>query len=350
MRSAHPVPTPRFGVWALVEGTWGSRHHPEEPEDASWERNRDQILLAEDLGYDATLLAQHTYGPMDRLEAWTASAAAAALTERIEIITAIKPGLYHPVFLAKMALGIEAISGGRFAINFVNAFLKPEMLRAGLPFPDDDERYVYGREWLEIVAELMRGEHVTHRGPYFEIDDYFLLPADRHRDRPTIYMGGESEPARALAADAADVLFINGQPLADVAALIEDVRARVATSKTMRFGLAAFVIAREDEAEAREAIDYAWQLDELDRPNYEAFLKDVDEKAVMFQTFRDNRHIGTNGGTAAGLTGTYDEVAERIVEFNRAGIETFMLQFQPFEAEMRRFAEKVIPRVRAALG
>lgn len=341
------MPAPRFGIWALVEGTWASRFHPEEPEDASWERNKAQILEAEELGYDATLLAQHTYGPMDRLEAWTASAAIAALTERIEVITAIKPGLYHPVFLAKMALGIEEISGGRFAINFVNAFLKPEMLRAGLPFPEHDERYAYGREWLEIVGALTRGEHVTHKGRYFEIDDYFLLPADRFRERPTIYMGGESEPARQLAADEADVLFINGQPLEDVAALIEDVSARTPAGKSMRFGLAAFVIAREDAEEARRAIEYAWKLDEQDRPGYEDFLKDVDEKAVMFQTFKNNRHIGTNGGTAAGLIGTYDEVADRIVEFNRAGVETFMLQFQPFEPEMRRFAEEVIPRVRA---
>jgi alkanesulfonate monooxygenase len=39
-------------------------------------------------------------------------------------------------------------------------------------------------------------------------------------------------------------------------------------------------------------------------------------------------------------------VASRILEFNDAGIETFMLQFQPFEAEMARFAQHVMPRVR----
>ncbi|PPQ16029.1 alkanesulfonate monooxygenase, partial [Bradyrhizobium sp. AC87j1] len=42
----------------------------------------------------------------------------------------------------------------------------------------------------------------------------------------------------------------------------------------------------------------------------------------------------------------YDEVAERIVAFHAAGIELFMLQFQPFETEMRRFAREVIPRAR----
>ena len=57
--------------------------------------------------------------------------------------------------------------------------------------------------------------------------------------------------------------------------------------------------------------------------------------------------VGTNGGTLAGLVGSYDQVAERIAAFHAAGIELLMLQFQPLEAEARRFAAEVIPRVRA---
>jgi alkanesulfonate monooxygenase len=53
--------------------------------------------------------------------------------------------------------------------------------------------------------------------------------------------------------------------------------------------------------------------------------------------------VGTNGGTAAGLVGSYETVAARIGEFCDAGVELFMLQFQPFEAEMRRFAAEVRP-------
>ena len=61
----------------------------------------------------------------------------------------------------------------------------------------------------------------------------------------------------------------------------------------------------------------------------------TDPKSVMAATMRRTPRVGSNGGTAAGLVGSYDQVAERIVAFNRAGIETFMLQYQPFEAEMR---------------
>src|SRR3569833_594523 len=97
----------RFGVWALVHGSRAALKDPEEPYDASWDRNRRLVLEAEALGFDSTLIAQHTSNPhdgvSDQLEAWTAAAALAALTDRIEIITAIKPYLYHPVVVAKMA-------------------------------------------------------------------------------------------------------------------------------------------------------------------------------------------------------------------------------------------------------
>src|SRR5882672_5590433 len=220
----------RFGIWALVHGPRAAHQDPEEPYDASWERNRDLVLAAERLGYDSTLVAQHTVNPhqedLDQLEAWSSAAAFAALTSRIEIIAAIKPYLYHPVVLAKMALQIENISRGRFAINLVNAWNRPELEKAGIGFAEHDERYTYGREWLSVVEPLMRGQALNHAGANFKVDDYTLRPADPYRARPRIYIGGESEPARALAADMGDVWFINGQPIEDVTALINDVARR----------------------------------------------------------------------------------------------------------------------------
>jgi alkanesulfonate monooxygenase len=340
----------RFGVWALVYGTWGARQHPLEPVDASWARTRDQIIDADRVGFDATLVAQHEVNPAgdhyDQLEAWTTSAALAALTENIEIITAIKPALYHPVVLAKQALQIEEISGGRFGINVVNAWFRPEIARAGLPFLEHDERYAYGREWLTIVQSLLSGRRTTFHGRYFHVDDYQLKPASQHRGRPAIYVGGESEPARDLAADFADVWFVNGQPEQNVRRLVADVAARHRTGGPVRFGLAAFVIGRETDREAADELAYAFELASRDVAETESVISNADPKAEMFKTFAAHPHVGTNGGTAAGLVGSYDTVAERILRFGGLGIELFMLQFQPFESEMRRFAEEIIPRVR----
>ncbi|CAD6555390.1 LLM class flavin-dependent oxidoreductase [Paraburkholderia metrosideri] len=350
------VKLPRFGVWALVHGSRAALQDPAEPYDASWARNKSLVLEAERLGYDSVLVAQHTINPhdpsLDQLEAWTSSAALAALTSRIEIITAIKPYLYHPVVLAKMAQQIEHISGGRFAINVVNAWNRPELERAGIGFPEHDARYLYGREWLEVVSALLRGETVNHHGDNFHIDNYQLQPADPFRARPRIYVGGESEPARELVAAQGDVWFINGQAPDDVARLITDVSARTrpAGQAALRFGLSAFVIARETQVQADAHLAHLFALAELDKPLRERQKVNIDSKAVMHQTFAQSPRVGSNGGTAAGLVGDYDVVAQRIAAFHQAGVELFMLQFQPFEADMRSFAEEVIPRVRRLLS
>jgi alkanesulfonate monooxygenase len=339
----------RFGVWALVHGSRAAYGDPSEPYDASWERNRALVLEAENLGYDLVLLAQHTMNPrddrLDELEPWTSSAALAALTQRIELIAAIKPLLYHPVVLAKMALQIEHISRGRFAINLVNAWNKTEIEHAGLVFPEHDARYAYGREWLSVAAALMRGERVQHSGPHFRVHDYVLRPARTYRSHPPIYVGGESEAARALAADAGDYWLINGRPPAELEPLIRDVAARPRSGAPLRFGLSAFVIARATSAEASAHHERLFSLAEADE-NRAARARNVDPEVAMHKALAHIRHVGTNGGTAAGLVGSYDEVAARIREFAALGITTFLLQFQPFEADMRGFAEHVLPRFR----
>jgi alkanesulfonate monooxygenase len=192
----------------------------------------------------------------------------------------------------------------------------------------------------------MRGETVTFRGQYFNVNDYTLRPADPYRSRPKIYVGGESEPARSLVADHGDVWFINGQPIDDVRALIADVAARPRTGPPLDFGLSAFVIARETDGQAQAALARLADLAKLDAPIRAIQRANTDPYSVMAQTMSKTPRVGSNGGTAAGLVGSYDQVAARIRAFGDAGIELFMLQFQPFEAEMRRFAAEVMPRVR----
>jgi alkanesulfonate monooxygenase len=346
--------TLRFGVWAAVHGSRGALQDPDEPFDASWARNKKLVLEAEALGYDSALIAQHTANPYDdewdQLEAWSAAAALAALTSRIEIIAAIKPPLYHPVILAKMAQQIEHISEGRFAINLVNAWNRAEYDKAGIPFAEHDERYAYGREWIEIVEALLRGERLSSKGRYFDVSGFQLRPADPYRARPLIYVGGESAPAQELVAAHGDVWFINGQPLENVKGLIESVRARPRTGPPLRFGLSAFVIARETAAAAREAYEHLLMLAAKDADIRARQKQNTDPAVVMKHThiYAKTPIIGTNGGTFAGLVGSYDEVAARIEAFAAEGVELFMLQFQPFEAEMRRFAVEIFPRVNAA--
>jgi alkanesulfonate monooxygenase len=343
--------SPRFGVWAPVYGTWGARTHPADPPDASYRRTRDLIVGAERLGFDSVLLAEHIVNPggaeRDILETWTATAALAEATERIELIAAVKPLLFHPGVLAKLALGVDDISAGRLAINLISAWFRPEMGRLGIDMPPHDERYALSEEWLDVVQALWRGGPVHHRGERFTIDGLDLLPRPRRPGDPLVYFGGESEAARSLAARKADVFFINGRPLPETAELIADLRhrPRPSASAPLRFGFSAFVIARDTADEAAAEHEHLQSLADLD--DRSSIVTGTDPDVAMMKVGAGQRRVGTNGGTLAGLVGDHDTVARRIAAFAAAGVELFMLQFQPLEAELERFAAEVAPRVRA---
>jgi alkanesulfonate monooxygenase len=343
----------RFGIWAPVRGAFGARGYPGEAVDASYARNRDSVIAAEKLGYETVLFAYHLLNSQgetyDQLEAWTASAAVAAVTSKIDIIAAVKPLLMHPVVLSKMALQIEEIAQGRFAINFVGGWFRPESEKAGIPFPEHDERYVYGAEWLTIVETLLRGATCKFSGKYFTIDNYVLTPASAYRARPRIYLGGESDPALDLAAKTADVLFLNPRSFDGIAEFMAKARARPRQGAPLAFALPAFVVARETQKQAEEELEFLRELVIKEKAAQAGWTqKGADDKSYMhFKNKETATEIGSRGGTAAGLIGSYDYVAERLFRFGGLGIETFMLQFQPFEADMARFADEVIPRVRA---
>ncbi|SDV48861.1 LLM class flavin-dependent oxidoreductase [Chitinasiproducens palmae] len=350
-----PVRSVRFGIWAPHRGNWVSDPR-DGPARAPFALARDVVLSAERSGFDTVLFAQHTINPQDPgadvLEAWTAAAAAAALTSRIEIIAAIKPRLYHPAVLAKMALGIEDISQGRFALNVVSAWYKPELERSGIGFPEHDERYAYSSEWLSVVKALMGGEALTHAGHSFKLDALELHPSSAYRARPYIYTGGESRAGRQLASDHADCWLINGRPVEDMRPMIEDLRARPRVGAPLRFGTTGFALVRDTEALAQQELAHWLAVQEGQRDAFRMQAGQVDPEASTIhyvKQYENGRLIGANGGTIPGFVGSYDQVADRIAAFHRIGVDTFLLSFFPMIAEQERFAAEVIPRVRDRL-
>lgn len=335
---------PRFGVWAPVYGNHGARNHPDDLPDPSYRRNRDLLLRAERAGFDATLVAQHVIHPSDTendvLETWSTLAALAEATDRIELIGAIKPLLFNPLVFAKIAANIADIAEGRLSINVVTGWFLPELEALGIDPLAHDDRYAYTTRWLDTVVDLWSGKHVE----IGDGDGQQALVRPVPKEIPPIYVGGESEPGRALGASRGDVYFINGRPLPDTVELIEDLRRRPRDRGPLRFGLSAFVIARETEAQAKAEEAHLQSL--IDAESRPEISSGTDPNTAMYQVLAGTRRIGSNGGTLAGLVGSYEQVIERIDAFHEAGVELFMLQFQPIEAELDRFADNIIAHYR----
>lgn len=331
----------RLGFWPAVYGNWLPSDQPEE-NDASFAHARRATLTAERLGFDTMLIAEHFINPngetRDQLDAWTAAAALGALTSRIEIIAAVKPGLRAPGVIAKMGAQIDHISGGRFAINLVSAWWPPEYVMLGAPVLAHDERYDRAEEYVEIVRGLWTRDRFSYQGRYYGVEGATIAPKPVQRPHPTIYIGGESDRGRALGAKVADVVLMNGRPPDEMAAIMADMNARAEVmGRSLRFGTTAFVVCRPTEAAAQAEYE---RLAGLRRMN----IVGADPAVEMFKKAPlETSRLGTNVGSRAGLVGTPAQIAARMRAFEALGIETFLLQFHPLVPEMERFAAEVMP-------
>lgn len=334
----------RLGFWPPVYGNWIISTQPE-TRNASFDYTKRAALLAERLGFRTLLLAEHFMNPvapeLEQLDAWTTASALAAVTERIEILAAVKPGFRAPGVIAKMASNIDHISHGRFAVNLVSAWWLPEFEMLGVPVLRHDDRYARSEEFLTIIKESWTQEKFSFSGRYFTVKNATLFPKPVQKPHPPIYIGGESEQGRRLGAKMADIFLINGRRLEEIKEIIQDVQGlAVEHGRQLRFGMSAFVICRDTEREALAEFERLVAL-------RKAELIGADKEVAMFKTVPyATREIGTNGGIAAGLVGTAPQIAERMLAFEAIGVETFLLQFHPVLEELERFGETVMPLLR----
>ena len=203
----------RLGFWPSVYGNWIISTRPETC-DASFASTKRATLLAERFGFQTLLLAEHFMNPvepgLDQLDAWSTASALAAVTEKIEIITAVKPGFRAPGVIAKMASNIDHISQGRMAINLVSAWWMTEFEMLGAPILPHDGRYARSEEFLRVITGSWTQEQYSFSGKYYQVKGTRLSPKPVQQPHPPIYVGGESEPGRRLGAKMADIFLING--------------------------------------------------------------------------------------------------------------------------------------------
>src|ERR1044071_7612294 len=120
----------RYGFWTPVFGGW-LRNVPDEGMAATWAYMRRLCQRAEQIGYDLTLLAELNLNDIKgtdqpALDAWSTAAALAAVTERLELMVAVRPNFHHPALFAKQAANIDHIANGRLALNVVSSWWAEE--------------------------------------------------------------------------------------------------------------------------------------------------------------------------------------------------------------------------------
>ncbi len=174
-----------------------------------WQQIVEQAKLMESLGFDKLWLPDHFVNPHDRdmpwFECWTVLSALAALTDKITLGTLVSSmTLRNPALLARMALTIDHITGGRFELGIGAGGAPSCHAMTGIPRWEPRERSERYKEFVEILDQMLKNEVTTYQGKYNVIQEAQMRPRSIAQPRPVLSVAAHGPNALRLAAQHGD--------------------------------------------------------------------------------------------------------------------------------------------------
>ena len=341
-----------------------------------------RTTLALDPGYVATVAKAHEHVGFDRvLIAFNSTSAEsilvgqhiAAVTERLGLMIAHRPGFTAPTLAARQLATLDHFSGGRAAVHIITGGNDVELAQDG-DHLTKDERYARTQEYLDIMRqEWTASAPFDYAGKYYQVAAGFgdLKPHNPHGI--PVYFGGASDAALPVAGKHADVYALWGETHEQVRSLVARVRAAAAPfGRQPRFSLSLRPVLAETEAQAwAKADDILAQAKALKasggsgrspnnaRQAQQAPANEGSRRllAAAAQGSRVDKRLWTGiaaltgaQGNSTGLVGTPDQVAEAMMDYYDLGITTFLIRgFDPL-VDAIQYGRELLPRVRALVA
>jgi alkanesulfonate monooxygenase SsuD/methylene tetrahydromethanopterin reductase-like flavin-dependent oxidoreductase (luciferase family) len=270
-------------------------------------------------------------------DGWTMLGALAAVTRHARIGPAVtyafEPAAHHPAWLAKRAVAVDHLSGGRLdlrlAVGAADAGTALAWERYGVRYPTAGERLSVLDEALGIVRALWRGEIVDTEGPRFRLRGARLEPPPLQRPGPPVWIAAMRPRALSLTARRADGWEASYVTPAGFSALSTRLDALLAAAGR-----------RPDELRRSVEVDVI-------------LVGSDPERQAWTRRFCAERRVAAGHAVLdTALVGDAEEIAARLVEYADAGATDLMLGFADFPATgmLERFAREVLPRVGRAAG
>jgi alkanesulfonate monooxygenase SsuD/methylene tetrahydromethanopterin reductase-like flavin-dependent oxidoreductase (luciferase family) len=282
---------------------------------------------AEELGY-----ARVTYG--DGLwpwthDGWTMLGALAAVTHTVRIGPAVTyafaPAAHHPSWLAKRAVTVDHLSGGRLDLRLAVGAEDPVTAAwwrsHGIDYPPARERIAVVEETVAVVRRLWTGESVDHSGGRYRLASARLAPAPVQRPGPPVWIAAMGEHATHMAARCADGWEASFLGPAAFGAACERLHGLLAR-----------------EGRSTESLRRSLELDV-------ALAASRVEAETALRSFCAARSIAADHPlVGAALIGDAETIAARIAMYVEAGATDLMLGFTdfPHTAMLEAFAERVL--------
>jgi alkanesulfonate monooxygenase len=320
---------------------------------SSWAHCRDIVLEAERQGFRNILCPSSYQVGQDTL---SFVAGCAPLTDKINMLAAVRCGEMQPVMLARTIATLDHMLEGRLTVNIISSDFPGEKADSGY-------RYQRSREVVEILKQAWTQDQINYTGQVYNFEGLSTDPATPYQTGgPLLYFGGYSPDALELCGQHCDVYLMWPEPKDMLEQRMKDVHQVAAKyERTLDYGLRVHMIVRDTEAEAR---DYAEHLvskldDELGQlireraldsgslgVSHQAKARELADKFGYVE-----RHLWTGIGRArsgcgAALVGSADQVLSEIEAYKKMGIRAFIFSGYPHIDECEHFGRLVMPELK----
>ncbi|RHW28394.1 LLM class flavin-dependent oxidoreductase [Nocardioides immobilis] len=284
-------------------------------------------------------------------ETYTWAAAIAEATENIVVCSTSHVPTVSPVAAAKQAVTIDHIANGRFGLNVVMGWFRPEMEMFGGEQREHDIRYQFGDEWLSIVKRLWtEDEPFDVKGEYFNLKDVQGKPKPIQKPYPVLINAGSSAAGLDFSAKHVDINFIGMGSFEMGAEAVKAVRSKAAEYgrdiSTMTY---ASIVCRDTEAEAKR--DYQRLVDGIDWKSIDYLTKVFGLEGQSYGDAEQVRQLRTQFALGWGgmtFVGTPEQVAEQFLKTSEAGLDGIVVGFLDYLPELGHFNENIMPLLKEA--
>jgi FMNH2-dependent dimethyl sulfone monooxygenase len=260
----------------------------------------------------------------------------------------------HPIMAAKQATTIDHITGGRFALNIVTGWHKPEIEMFGAPLIEHDARYDMAAEWITIIKRMWtEDDPFDFEGKYYQVKRATLEPKPIRRPHPVIMNAGGSAKGRHFAAKHCDVAFVLFDPndLAGAKAHIAAYRklAREEYGRELQIWAASVMVQRDTEKEARDFYHYYVH----EKGDWVAAENLVETLGLNAQTLPPGAKQAMKAHFIAGyggypLIGTNEQIVDGFNKLVEIGLDGTVMSWPRYEEGLRQFQDSTLPALRQA--
>ncbi|MBN9735001.1 MULTISPECIES: LLM class flavin-dependent oxidoreductase [unclassified Pseudonocardia] len=353
--------TLKLGLFC-TNGSGASQTLVPEASETSWAMSLRTARAADRAGFEAVVPFARWKGypensPGHRsgrvMDPFTWAAGIAAATENIGVLATSHAPTLHPIVAAKQAATVDHISGGRFALNVVGGWNRPELEMFGAPLREHDERYDHLAEWLQVTRRLWTetGEFDFH-GSFFDVVGGVSEPKPVQPAIPIMNAGGSPRGMR-FAAEHADLCFVivHSEDEDEIRDQIQGYKqmARDEFGREVRVWTHTAVVQRDTGAEA-EAYYRRFSVEQEDTGSVDAWmrLQGANTQVMPPAVLAAMRQRFAAGAGGFPLVGTAETISERLAMLSRAGIEGALLTWVDYDAGLDAFTREVLPRLEDA--